>query len=151
MSRDIDYYGLLGVAKDASEAEIRERFRAIARESHPDRAPADRKAEAESKVQIWTEALNVLTSREKRRAYDFDRASGSLGEGDPIAQNYVAQGIAAYTERKYAEAAGNFQLAAHRDPKDVKAQHYLGLASSRAGDMRAAVKAIETAIGLEPH
>ena len=41
MSRDIDYYGLLRVAKDASEAEIRERFRAIARESHPDRAPAD--------------------------------------------------------------------------------------------------------------
>jgi DnaJ-class molecular chaperone len=151
MSRDIDYYGLLGVAKDASEAEIRERFRAIARESHPDRAPADRKAEAESKFQILTEALNVLTSREKRRAYDFDRAAGSLGEGDPIAQNYVAQGIAAYKERKYAEAAGNFQLAAHRDPKDVKAQHYLGLASSRAGDMRAAVKAIEAAIALEPH
>ena len=151
MSRDIDYYGLLGVAKDASEAEIRERFRAIARESHPDRAPADRKAEAESKFQILTEALNVLTSREKRKAYDFDRAAGSLGEGDAIAQNYVAQGIAAFKERKYAEAAGNFQLAAHRDPKDVKAQHYLGLASARAGDMRAAVKAIEAALAIEPH
>ena len=154
MSRDIDYYGLLGVGKDASEAEIRERFRAIARESHPDRAPRDRKAEAESKFQVLTEALNVLTSPEKRRAYDFDRAAAASAppnEGDAIAQNYVNQGIAAYKERKYTEAAGNFQLAAHRDPKDVKAQHYLGLASSRAGDMRAAVQAIETAIGLEPH
>jgi len=153
MSRDIDYYGLLGVGKDASEAEIRERFRAIARESHPDRAPRDRKAEAESKFQVLTEALNVLTSPEKRRAYDFDRAAAASAppNEDAIAQNYVNQGIAAFKERKYAEAAGNFQLAAHRDPKDVKAQHYLGLASSRAGDMRAAVKAIETAIGLEPH
>jgi len=153
MSRDIDYYGLLGVGKDASEAEIRERFRAIARESHPDRAPRDRKAEAESKFQVLTEALNVLTSPEKRRAYDFDRAAAASAppNEDAIAQNYVNQGIAAFKERKYTEAAGNFQLAAHRDPKDVKAQHYLGLASSRAGDMRAAVKAIETAIGLDPH
>lgn len=154
MSRDIDYYGLLGVAKDASEAEIRERFRAIARDSHPDRAPAERKAEAESKFQVLTEALNVLTSREKRKAYDFDRAAAAgapPNEGDAIAQNYVSQGIAAFKERKYAEAAGNFQLAAHRDPKDAKAQHYLGLASARAGDVRAAVKAIEVAVALEPH
>jgi curved DNA-binding protein CbpA len=154
MSRDVDYYGLLGVAKDASEAEIRERFRAIARESHPDRAPKDRKAEAESKFQVLTEALNVLTSPERRRAYDFDRAAAAgapLHEGDAIAQNYVSQGIAAYKERKYAEAAGNFQLAAHRDPKDAKAQHYLGLASARAGDVRTAVRAVEAAIALEPH
>jgi Flp pilus assembly protein TadD len=38
-----------------------------------------------------------------------------------------------------------------RNPKDVKAQHYLGLASARAGDVRAAVKAIESALLLEPH
>src|SRR3954470_9022012 len=149
MSRDIDYYGLLGVGKDASEAEIRERFRAIARELHPDRAPAERKAEAESKFQVLTEALNVLTSAERRRAYDFDRAAAAgspVHEGDAIAFNYVNQGIAAFKERKYTEAAGNFQLAARRDPKDVKAQHYLGLASSRAGDMRTAVRAIESAV-----
>ena len=135
MSRDIDYYGLLGVGKDASEAEIRERFRAIARESHPDRAPRDRKAEAESKFQVLTEALNVLTNPEKRRAYDFDRAAAASAppNEDAIAQNYVNQGIAAFKERKYTEAAGNFQLAAHRDPKDVKAQHYLGLASVPRG------------------
>jgi DnaJ-class molecular chaperone len=154
MSRDVDYYGLLGVGKDASEAEIRERFRAIARESHPDRAPKDRKAEAESKFQVLTEALNVLTSPERRRAYDFDRAAAAgapLNEGDAIAQNYVSQGIAAYKERRYTEAAGNFQLAAHRDPKDARAQHYLGLASARAGDMRTAVKAIEAAVALESH
>ena len=155
MPRDVDYYGLLGVARDASETEIRERFRALAREAHPDRAPAQKKAEAESKFQELTEAVNVLTSPERRRAYDFDLAasagSGAATEDDAVASNYVNQGIAAFKERKYAEAAGNFQLATHRNPKDVKAQHYLGLASARAGDVRTAVKAIEAALVIEPH
>ncbi|MFY9550930.1 MAG: DnaJ domain-containing protein [Thermoanaerobaculia bacterium] len=152
MSRDVDYYGLLGVAKDASAAEIRERFRTIARGAHPDRAPAAKKAEAEAKFQELTEAVNVLTSPERRKAYDFDRAAAAGGaDGDAVAQNYVTQGIAAYKDRKFTEAAGNFQIAARRDPKDVKAQHYLGLASARANDMRTAVKAIEAALALEPH
>ena len=68
-----------------------------------------------------------------------------------VTHNYVDQGIAAYKERKYVEAAGNFQLAVGRNPKDVKAQHYLGLASARAGDVRTAVKAIEAALAIEPH
>ena len=153
MPRDMDYYGLLGVARDASEAEIRERFRTLAREAHPDRAPAAKKAEAEGKFQDLTEAVNVLTSAERRKAYDFDlaAAAGMSEDADLVAQNYLGQGIAAYKDRKFAEAAGNFQLAVGRNPKDVKAQHYLGLASARAGDVRAAVKAIEAALALEPH
>jgi DnaJ-class molecular chaperone len=154
MSREVDYYSLLGVARDASEAEIRERFRTLAREAHPDRAPAARKAQAESKFQELTEAVNVLTSPDRRKAYDFDLAAAKNAPevgGDAVAANYVNQGIAAYKERKFTEAAGNFQLAAGRNPKDVKAQHYLGLASARAGDMRTAVKAIEAALTIEPH
>jgi curved DNA-binding protein CbpA len=153
MPRDMDYYELLGVARDASEAEIRERFRTLAREAHPDRAPAAKKADAEAKFQDLTEAVNVLTSPERRKAYDFDlaAAAGMSDDADPVAQNYLGQGIAAYKDRKFAEAAGNFQLAVGRNPKDVKAQHYLGLASARAGDVRVAVKAIESALALEPH
>jgi curved DNA-binding protein CbpA len=130
MPRDMDHYGLLGVARDASEAEIRERFRTLARAAHPDRAPAANKADAEAKFQDLTEAVNVLTSPERRRAYDFDlaAAAGMSEDADPVAQ-----------------------LAVGRNPKDVKAQHYLGLASARAGDVRAAVKAIESALLLEPH
>lgn len=153
MPREMDYYGLLGVARDASEAEIRERFRTLAREAHPDRAPAAKKAEAEAKFQDLTEAVNVLTSSERRKTYDFDlaAAAGMSEDADLVAQNYLGQGIAAYKDRKFAEAAGNFQLAVGRNPKDVKAQHYLGLASARAGDVRAAVKAIESALLIEPH
>jgi len=153
MPREIDYYGLLGVARDATESEIRERFRALAREAHPDRAPAARKAEAEAKFQDLTEAVNILTSPDRRKAYDFDLAAakGMAADADVVAQNYLGQGIAAYKERKFTEAAGNFQLAVGRNPRDAKAQHYLGLASARAGDVRTAVKAIETALTIEPH
>lgn len=149
----MDYYALLGVSRDASESEIRERFRALAREAHPDRAPREKKAEAEAKFQELTEAVNVLMNPVRRKAYDFDRHVAPVGafDSDSVSQNYLTQGIAAYKEKQYAEAAGNFALAVHRTPNDVKAQHYLGLASARSGDMRTAVKALEAAIALEPH
>jgi DnaJ-class molecular chaperone len=154
MPREIDYYALLGVSRDASASEIRDRFRFLAREAHPDRAARDRKAEAEAKFQELTEAVNVLTNPERRKAYDFDRsvgASAAPGDADSVAQNYLNQGIASYKEKQYAEAAGNFALAVHRNPQDARAQHYLALASARSGDVRTAVKALEAAITLEPH
>jgi curved DNA-binding protein CbpA len=154
MPRDIDYYALLGVSREATEAEIRERFRSLAREAHPDRAPAWRRAEAEAKFQDLAQAVSVLTNPESRKAYDFElslaKAAGAPGESDAIAQSYIAQGIAAFREKRYADAAGNFRLAIHRDPRDARSRHYLGLASARSGDMRGAVKAIEEALALDP-
>lgn len=154
MPRDVDYYDLLGVSRDATDIEIRERFRALAREAHPDRAPAAHRAEAEAKFQELAEAVNVLTNAERRKVYDFERSmvlsGGDNPDADAVSENYVAQGIVAYKEQKYADAAGNFQLAVTRNAKDVRAQHYLGLASARSGDLRTAVRALEAAIVLEP-
>ena len=154
MPRDIDYYSLLGVSREATESEIRERFRSLAREAHPDRAPAHRRVEAEAKFQELAQAVNVLMDPERRKIYDFElslaQAPGVAGENDAIAQNYVAQGIAAFREKRYADAAGNFRLAVHRDPRDARSRHYLGLASARSGDMRSAVRAIEGALALDP-
>lgn len=156
MPREVNYYELLGVRRDASQTEIRERFRALAREAHPDRAPAPLRAEAEAKFQELAEAVNVLSNPERRKIYDFERsmasaASAGSGDADSVAQAYLNQGIAAYKEKRFTEAAGNFALAARRTPKDVRAQHYLGLAAAQSGDVRAAVKALEAALALEPH
>ena len=151
MPRDIDYYALLGVGREATEAEIRERFRFLAREAHPDRAPASRRSEAEAKFQELAQAVNVLTHPESRKVYDFDLSTAdAAAPGDAVAHDYIAQGTAAYKEKRYAEAAGNFGLAARRDPKDARAHHYLGLAASRSGDMRTAVRALEAALALDP-
>ncbi len=155
MPRAIDYYALLGVERDATETEIRERFRTLAREAHPDRAPAAQRPQAEAKFQELAEAVNLLTNAERRKVYDFEQtmatgSGGSASETDEVTLNYLGQGISAYREKQYVEAAGNFQLAVRRNPKDPKAQHYLGLASARSGDMRTAVKALEAAMALDP-
>jgi len=152
MSQNVDYYALLGVDRQASEGEIRERFRLLAREAHPDRAPRESKAEAETKFQDLTAAVNVLCNPVRREAYDKEQAAPHADiSADAVVQEYVELGIAAYRAGQYADAAGNFALASHRNPKDVRAQHYLGLASARAGDLRAAVKALEAAVALDPY
>jgi DnaJ-class molecular chaperone len=148
-----DYYALLGVGRQASESEIRERFRVLAREAHPDRAPREQKAEAEAKFQELTAAVNVLCNSERRQAYDRDQliASSSGVSTDAVLQDYMEQGNAAFRSGAFAEAAGNFALAAQREPKDPRAHHHLGVASARAGDLHAAVKALEAAVALDPH
>jgi curved DNA-binding protein len=63
-----DYYQILGVAKDATQAEVKKAFRKLARVHHPDVA-AD-KATAESKFKEINEAYEVLSDTEKRKKYD---------------------------------------------------------------------------------
>ena len=63
-----DYYGVLGVSKDASEKEIKQAFRKMARKHHPDMNPDDPSAEA--KFKEVNEAYEVLSDPEKRKLFD---------------------------------------------------------------------------------
>lgn len=77
-----DYYKSLGVAKDASAAEIKKVYRKLARELHPDKNPGDAKAEARFKE--VSEAYDVLSDPDKRKEYDEARslfAGGGAGFG----------------------------------------------------------------------
>src|SRR5438552_3171499 len=63
-----DYYGILGVKKNASSEEIRKAFRKLARKHHPDVNPGDKKAEERFKE--ISEANDILSDPKKRKIYD---------------------------------------------------------------------------------
>jgi len=63
-----DYYGALGVKKNASSEEIRKAFRKLARKYHPDVNPGDKSAE--EKFKTISEANDVLSDPKKRKIYD---------------------------------------------------------------------------------
>ncbi len=64
----IDYYKVLGIAKTASEADVKKAYRKLARKFHPDLNPNDTKAQ--EKFQQINEAHEVLIDAEKRKKYD---------------------------------------------------------------------------------
>lgn len=64
----IDYYSVLGVAKDATEVEIKKAYRKLARKHHPDLNPNNK--EAEQKFKEINEAHEVLSNPENRKKYN---------------------------------------------------------------------------------
>ena len=72
---DKDFYKVLGVAKDVSEAELKKTYRKLSRKYHPDTNPGDAKAEA--KFKEISEAYSVLSDKKERAEYDQMRAMGS--------------------------------------------------------------------------
>ena len=79
MAQKRDYYEVLGVAKTASEDEIKKAYRKIAIKYHPDRNPGDK--EAEEKFKEAAEAYNVLHDPQKRQQYDQFGFDGPMGSG----------------------------------------------------------------------
>jgi DnaJ-class molecular chaperone len=150
----INYYDVLGVQRSASEQEIRDRFRKLVRDTHPDRYTGNDKADAERKFQSLTEALNVLTNPARRKQHDAElsvgisRTSADFGQ---VAKVYLGKGVKAFKEGDIRSAYENFDMAVKHNPNDSKSFHYLALAASRIpAYARQSVQAIETAVHLDP-
>lgn len=87
MATKRDYYEVLGLSREASDAEVKKAYRKLAREHHPDANPGD--PGAEERFKELTEAYEVLSNPQARRAYDtyghqVPRAGAGSPGGDPF-------------------------------------------------------------------
>ncbi|MCB1538216.1 MAG: molecular chaperone DnaJ [Rhodospirillales bacterium] len=108
---DTGYYDVLGVAKTATDAEIKSAFRKLAMQFHPDKNPGDKKAEA--KFKEINHAYDILKDSEKRAAYDrygaaaFEGGMGGARGGNPFGQGGNPFGQGGF-EFNFGGGAGGF-------------------------------------------
>ena len=84
MAEKRDYYEVLGIGKNATDAEIKSAYRKLAKKYHPDLNPGDK--DAEEKFKEVNEANDVLSDPNKRKRYDqfgFAGVDPNYGAGQP--------------------------------------------------------------------
>jgi len=146
-----DFYSILALPRNATEDQIRKRFRELARLRHPDRFQGAEKEAAEVEFQEVTQAFNVLSDPERRRRYDGELARPSESDPRQMCRVYLQRGIKAYKEKNFLEAADNFDRATKAEPGNAQAWQHLAMASSQQTNwLPQAVAAIEHACELEP-
>jgi curved DNA-binding protein CbpA len=147
----VDYFGILGVSRQANAAEVRQAYARLARERHPDRFPdPEQKARAQDFFKDLTAAFNTLSSEKARRAYEaeLDRpkpmspaeaASDAHQRGLPLLQTDPAQAIEL------------LRVAVYHAPDQARYRAALARALSRSPQgAREAVQEAERAVQLAP-
>ena len=120
-----DYYDILGVKRNASDDEIRQAYRKLARQYHPDRNPGDKQAEA--KFKEVQEAYDVLNDKTKRPQYD---RFGEAGLGAGFQQ---ARGAPGGFQFQWGGGPGGFQQMDPDQAADLFRQFFGGGAGAGAG------------------
>lgn len=93
-----DYYKILGVSKDATEADIQKAYRELARKYHPDLNPDDKTAK--EKFQQVQRAFEVLNDKQKREMYDrYGPAFEQMGAGTGAGAGAAGGGFSGFDPR----------------------------------------------------
>ena len=79
MATELDYYAVLGVSREATEAELKRAFRKLAQQWHPD---VNKDAAAPERFKEINEAYQVLSDPQRRQAYDLFGRAGVAGAGE---------------------------------------------------------------------
>jgi molecular chaperone DnaJ len=113
-----DYYEVLGVARGASDDDIKKAFRRLARQFHPD---VNKDADAESKFKEINEAYEVLSDPQKRQLYDqFGHEGPRMGAGGQGFENFGFGGFSDIFQTFFGGQAGAGQRRGPQRGSDLR-------------------------------
>lgn len=118
---DNDYYQILGVNRNATEKEIKQAFRRLARKHHPDLNPGDKSAE--DKFKKINAAYEVLSDPEKRRKYD------QFGDQWEYAEQYAKSAGSEGSRQDFARDGVTFEYSNVGDLGDIFSELFGGFGS----------------------
>ncbi|MFO0681700.1 MAG: DnaJ domain-containing protein [Sandaracinus sp.] len=154
---EYDYYTLLGVEPTASDDELRRAFKKFALKYHPDRFAGGPEEKIERATAIYrrgSEAIEVLSDPKQRKAYDAGLARGELRlTSDPGARRENVRASRPKTEpgtRRSVRGAKAPRPAETIQSPSARAFYAKAVELARAGDTRAAWRAVQSAIAQEP-
>ena len=157
MASAYSLYDILGVERDATEAQIRSAFRKLTFKHHPDRFSGEKREKAEEHFQGITEAFNVLSHPDSREKYDEELAQGQPGGSgtamDPkeIARKLAAKGAITMREGNLTEALSELKLALDHDESCARAHYFMGIGLGKvSGREKDGLRHLEKAVSLEP-
>jgi molecular chaperone DnaJ len=121
MANGKDYYQILGVPKNASQEDIKQAYKRLAKEHHPDMVDASNKESAEKRFKEINEAYQVLGDEQKRKMYDqFGAADPNMGFGGQGAGGAGQWGPFSYTYSSGGADGSPFDFGASDfDPLDI--------------------------------
>lgn len=136
-----DPYKVLGVSRDASDEEIKQAYRRLAKQYHPDRNPGDQ--EAAKKMQEINAAYERIKNPAASQADPFSGSSQNQATGD----QYQQAAMQYIRFRRYREALNALQNAQQRNAR----WYYLSaLANDGLGNQVMALEHMKRAVSLEP-